>query len=130
MKNIETIEGVVWEDCPPDSSFLVQRVHELRKKNIDDFDVEDLRVMIGQGESLSLLVPNAILILRDDILAEGDYYHGDLLNNVLSIDKDFWSRHQSLRDEMTVMIISDLQKVIDENISLADKAQEFLKGWI
>lgn len=129
MKNIETIEGVVWKDCPSDASFLVQRTHELRKKNVDDFDVEDLRLMIGQAEALSILVPNAISILRNDILAEGDYYPGDLLNNVLSINKDFWDHHPSLREQVCMIINSDFQKIIDENnMLLATEAREFLKG--
>lgn len=129
MKNIETIEGVVWESCPSDASFLVRRTHELRKKNIDDFDVEDLRLMIAQGEALNILVPNAISILRNDILAEGDYYPGDLLKSVLSIDKDFWNHHASLREQVSIIVNSGLQKTIDEsNKLLASEAREFLKG--
>jgi hypothetical protein len=129
MKNIETIEGVVWKDCPSDASLLVQRTHELRKKNVDDFDVEDFRLMIGQAEALSILVPNAISILRNDILAEGDYYPGDLLNSVLSINKDFWDHHPSLREQVCMIINSDFQKIIDENnMLLATEAREFLKG--
>ena len=46
--------------------------------------------MIGQGISLAVLIPLALERLKRDPLAEGDYFPGDLLKNVLQVDASFW----------------------------------------
>ncbi len=46
--------------------------------------------MIGQNINLEFLIPLAIEKLKEDILAEGNYYEGDLLNNVLNSEKQYW----------------------------------------
>jgi hypothetical protein len=61
-----------------------------------DFTIEDLRIMIGQNLSLEFLVPVAIGHLEVDPLSEGDFYPGDLLKAVLSIDPAFWKKHADL----------------------------------
>jgi hypothetical protein len=92
-RSLEEIEKDNWGHPPPGSTGLVMRIHELRKKPLKDFTVEDLRVVIGQNFSLELLVPIAIEKLKDNILAEGDLYEGDLLQNVLNTDINYWKNH-------------------------------------
>jgi hypothetical protein len=54
---------------------------------LDDFTVEDLRIMIGQKKiGLVHLLRLAIKTLTIDPLAEGDYYPGDLLMNVIGAE--------------------------------------------
>jgi hypothetical protein len=81
-KTLDQLEGVVWGE-PTYSSYLVRTCHRLRTKPIDEFDVEDLRIMIGQQISLPHLVPLAVAELEREPLAEGDFYPGDLLSNVI-----------------------------------------------
>ena len=88
-KTLEQLDGVVWSR-PRFDSHLIVACHALRKKTLEDFTVEDLRLMIGQNESLKYLLPLAIEILRENPFAGGDYYEGDLLSSVLSVKKDFW----------------------------------------
>ena len=81
-KTLDQLECVVWGE-PTHDSHLVTTCHRLRTKPIDEYSVEDLRIMIGQQISLPHLVPLAVAALERDPLAEGDDYPGDLLANVI-----------------------------------------------
>jgi hypothetical protein len=79
---LDQLEGVVWGE-PTFESSLVTTCHRLRTKPIDEFSVEDLRIMIGQQIGLPHLVPLAVAALEREPLAEGNYYPGDLLANLI-----------------------------------------------
>ena len=83
---------------------MVKRCLGLCKVPLDKFTVEDLRIMIGQEFSLQHLIPLAIEHLRMDIFVEGDFYRGDLLKNVLSIDTKFWTKNKHLWTEIHELI--------------------------
>jgi hypothetical protein len=82
---------------PHYDSHLVQTCHALRHKPVGTFAIEDLRIMIGQGISLEVLIPQALEVLKQDPFAEGDYFPGDLLNNVLQVDASSWRAHPAQR---------------------------------
>ena len=86
----ELENGILGE--PTFDSYLVTTCCRLRKKPVDEFTVEDLRIMIGQKISLQYLMPRAIMMLEREPLAEGDYYPGDLLVNVIECSD--WLRSQ------------------------------------
>ncbi|MEM9060371.1 MAG: contact-dependent growth inhibition system immunity protein [Pseudomonadota bacterium] len=75
---IEQLEADVWAE-PDFNSHLVTTCHQLRKKRLGDFSVEDLRIMLGQSIGAKYLLPKAIEILRENPFAEGDFFEGDLL---------------------------------------------------
>ena len=77
--------------------------------------------MIGQNTGLQYLIPVAIDHLRQNILAEGDYYEGDLLKAVLTSDKNFWLKHGSLCHELIEVIENQLEHLLDYPID--DKAK-------
>jgi CDI immunity proteins len=52
--------------------------------------VEDLRLLIAREHSLGRYVPQALDLLEENPLAEGDYYPGDLLHAVLDVDVTYW----------------------------------------
>jgi hypothetical protein len=79
---LENLENEYWGK-PNFESHLVKKCHELRKKPIRDFSIENLRLMIGQKIGLNYLMPLALKELEENILAEGDLYEGDLLSNVV-----------------------------------------------
>ncbi len=64
-------------------SHLVTTLHRLRSKPVNQFTTEDLRIVIGQELSLEVLMPVAIEVLEKDPFADGDFFRGDLLLNVL-----------------------------------------------
>jgi hypothetical protein len=96
---LDQLENTDWGE-PTYSSYLVRTCHALRKKPLQDFTIEDLRIMIGQNISLDYLMPLAVRELSKNILAEGDFYAGDLLKVVLSAEGGFWERHPGMWQRM------------------------------
>ncbi|UBB89941.1 hypothetical protein J4771_00900 [Candidatus Kaistella beijingensis] len=92
-KNLENLEKDFWGE-PKYESYLVKTCHKLRKKIINEFSIEDLRIMIGQNIGLKYLIPSAIEILNQNIIAEGDFYEGDLLKSVLTSEIDYWKNNK------------------------------------
>lgn len=56
------------------------------------------------------MMPIALGYLRMNILAEGDFYEGDLLNAVLSVSNIFWENHLELK--------MSLKNIINENLGV------------
>ncbi|MCR8561670.1 hypothetical protein KXD93_28705 [Mucilaginibacter sp. BJC16-A38] len=102
-KTLEALEKSNWG---PDTfgSHLTSTIHQLRKKVLNDFTIEDLRIAIGQQMGLTYLIPIALEVLKDDLFAEGDFYEGDLLQAVLNIDGRFWNDNMAYRLEMCSLI--------------------------
>jgi CDI immunity proteins len=98
-KTLDQLDPPAWGE-PDFHSHLVRTCHALRRKPIREFVVEDLRIMIGQEIGLPWLVPLALEVLEQNPLAEGDYYPGDLLRSVLTVDSAFWSREWEWRDQL------------------------------
>lgn len=92
-KSLENLEKNIWNE-PEYSSHLVTTCHKLRKKQLKDFDIENLRIMIGQNIGLYFLIPLALEKIKQNILVEGDFYEGDLLKSVLTSETDYWKREK------------------------------------
>ncbi|EBA16050.1 hypothetical protein RSK20926_05542 [Roseobacter sp. SK209-2-6] len=86
-KTLEQLEGCNWPD-PEFASHLVLTCHRLKKKPLNDFTVEDLRIMISQKFSLEFLLPIALERLKENPLCSGDFFEGDLLQAVLKVPAD------------------------------------------
>jgi len=96
-KTLQELEQHDWGE-PTYDSHLVITCHRLRRKPLDQFTVEDLRIMIGQQISLSYLLPLAVEQLEAEPFAEGNYYPGDLLSAVVGVDEKSWASYpDSLR---------------------------------
>jgi CDI immunity proteins len=103
-KNLEQLEKDIWEN-PIGETFLITRCCELRKKKLEDFTIEDLRIMIGQSIGLQYLIPIANEKLRHNPMAKGDFFEGDLLQKVLNVDLDFWVENKQYWVELKKIII-------------------------
>jgi hypothetical protein len=104
QKTIETLAKKNFGNPNEAPTNMVKRCLELCKIPLEQFCVEDLRLMIGQDFSLRYLIPLAIEHLDVDIFVEGDYYPGDLLKNVLSVDKSFWLENETLWKQINNLI--------------------------
>lgn len=59
ISTLEILEKVYWLPIDSDeNSFLIRNCHSLRKKQLSDFSIEDLRIMIGQNIGLKIFVAN------------------------------------------------------------------------
>ncbi len=78
-----------------------------------------MRLLIRQEVGLPHLLPLALEVLRDNPMAEGDMYAGDLLSAVLSRNPVVWAEFPELRQELRGIVSkltglpSDLQREIE-----------------
>jgi hypothetical protein len=104
QKSLENLEKRNFGNPHDAPTPMVERCLILCKIPLEKFTVEELRLMIGQNFSLQYLIPLAMEHLRNDILTEGDFFPGDLLKNVLSIDTRFWTENKMLWEELNELI--------------------------
>jgi hypothetical protein len=93
-KSLTQLEKNDWGE-PTIRTPLIESCYRLRYKPLNQFTIEDLRLMIGQNISLDYLIPIAIEKLSENILHSGDFFEGDLLKNVLSSDESFWKKNEN-----------------------------------
>lgn len=92
--------------------------HALRSRPIGTLTVEDLRLLIGQDIGLPVLLPLAVEVLRDNPLAEGHMYEGDLLRAVVTRNPEVWGGSAELRHELRVIIsgMADVPLFIQQDV--------------
>ena len=117
QKTLENLEKEKWDAFDSDSR-LIKRIKELRKVPLDKFAVEDLRLMIGQHESLEYLIPLAIEKLKEDILSEGDMYKGDLLLAVVNARQDYWGKSTEQKGELIELINRNKELIESEGLEI------------
>ncbi|RZN80603.1 MAG: hypothetical protein EVB11_11500 [Winogradskyella sp.] len=115
------------------SSQVQLRTYNLFLKKINEYEIDDLRFMIGQQYGLKYLLPIAINYLEEDIMTEGLYYEGDLLNAVFHIPKYFWKKNLKSYSKIYEIllnnksIIDDLNTEFEANRDLISDREKFLK---
>ncbi|WP_165250133.1 contact-dependent growth inhibition system immunity protein [Paludisphaera soli] len=114
-KTLQEIERRDWGE-PTYDSYLVTTCHRLRRKPLDKFTAEDLRIMIGQKISLPILMPLAVEWLEREPLAAGRFYGGDLLAAVTAVGDDFWAIHPDSLQRVRRVLgrVQDLLPSLDE----------------
>lgn len=109
---LDDLDHPAWGDPPADATPLIEKCYALRRKPLDEFTVENLRLMIGQGIGLDHLVPLALERLKENPLAEGDMYPGDLLTAVLSAPVEFWRGNGELWWEASE-VLDDVEHAVE-----------------
>jgi hypothetical protein len=114
-KSLEELEHDDW-GLATYPSYLVKTCHKLHRKPLNQFTVEDLRIMIGQRLGLEFLIPIALDHLEHDPLVEGDFYPGDLLKMTLDAGEEFWARHPEYHEHIRKIIhsVQELLPTLDE----------------
>jgi len=118
---IEQLEQDFWGESEFDS-YLVRSTHELRKKPLEEFTVENLRLMIGQQVGLKYLIPLAIKELSNNPLIGGAFYEGDLLNSVLTVPPKFWEEHLDWKKQ--------IQQILQTIPTLPEELKNASNTWI
>lgn len=114
--DLEKINSVDHAEEAP--THVVKRSHELIKLPLNEYTIEDLRLMIGQEFGLLYLIPLAIEKLHDNLFAGGDMFEGDLLANVLQIDHSFWKQNSDLWVQANNLIVNRKQEIDNLKISM------------
>jgi hypothetical protein len=111
-KSLQELEQHDWGE-PNFGSSLVATCHRLRRKPLDQFTTEDLRIMIGQKIGLPFLIPLAVERMEVEPLAEGDFYPGDLLSAVLRAGTEFWSEHADSKQQIRQVAEQAYTRILD-----------------
>ena len=140
MKNIQdkSLQKLIgrWEgEIPKEnySSSIQLRTYNLYLERIKNYDIDDIRFMIGQNIGLKYLVPIALNYLQKNILIEANYYEGDLLKVVLLLPKDFWKSNLKLYSQVYQLLLSNkdsldqLDSSFESDRKLIKQYNEFLK---
>ena len=128
LLTLENLERDVWGP-PTFTSHLVTTCHKLRKKPLQDFTVEDLRMMIGQDIGSKYLLPIALEKLQENPLAEGDFYEGDLLYNVIRSQSPLLKEDRDFRAALKLVCAAALEVVDSQLPKDARKAvSEFVQS--
>jgi len=121
-KSISELEGWNWKDPIPtadDSSGTVFRFYLLHRKPIKNLELGDLRFLIGQNAALEYLVPLALDHLRKDLFIETEYYPGDLLSVLFTINDDpnYWASHPDQREVLVSLLKAQLERMPTEDMT-------------
>ncbi|MBF6329701.1 contact-dependent growth inhibition system immunity protein [Nocardia transvalensis] len=97
-RSVEDIEGDAWDAAQSDATYVIRRIHELRRVPVREFGIEDMRIMLSQKVGTAAVLPRALDVLEGNPLSSGDFYPGDLLVAVLGLGPDHWSGDAALLD--------------------------------
>jgi hypothetical protein len=127
-KSFREIENKEWEDEIPsqNDSYVFRKAYELYHKKLEDFTDEDLRFIIGQNHYLEYTIPLAIGILKNNPFAEGDFYPGSLLENVLKADSNYWKSHPNERKEVEDIFLKNVSEL--EMLGVTDEIKWDIKN--
>ncbi|MFE9882639.1 contact-dependent growth inhibition system immunity protein [Streptomyces sp. NPDC005784] len=103
-RSLEELERDRWSAPSADDTRLVATALALRRRPIGELTVEDMRLLIRQDIGLSHLLPLALEVLRENPMAEGHMYEGDLLSAVLASNPSVWAEFPELGRELRVIV--------------------------
>lgn len=127
-KSLQEIENVDWGE-PEFHSSVIINCHRLRRIPIANFQIEDLRLMIGQNIGIEYLVPVAIEHLEKNPLASGDLFDGDLLHTIVKLDASFWEMNPIVRNKLRQIIVSANEKLSQVDETTAETICEITRSF-
>ncbi len=121
-QSLDQLEQTHWP-APKTDTYVTSNVYRLRQIPLNQFRIEDLRLMIGQQVGTRFLVPLAFDHLERDPFAEGDFYPGDLLIAVIELPIVFWEAHRELIPRVISLMDAANAKIakLDPSDDLADR---------
>jgi hypothetical protein len=119
-KSIAALEKQDYGDPLSAPTSLVKKCLEYVKIPIGDLTTEQLRLLIAQEIGLAYLIPLALDVLSEDILTESDFYPGDLLKNVATVDDSFWKSNTELYHRLNTLIEKGKQQIEQAGLDLPD----------
>ena len=113
-KSIEQLENDYWKEPSEFSTNLIERCFEYRKVAISELTIEQIRLLISQEIGTEYLMEIVLEILKQNIVAEGDLYEGDLLVAVSKIPTEFWSNNSVEFLNFKNIVELNKEKIISE----------------
>lgn len=121
MKNFELRKSLVELDefeklSRPHEYNLINRVNAYACMSLQELDIEGLRTLIAQGVGLRYCIPLALNELKDNFLAEGDFYKGDLFVSIASLEGDSWVGLSNEKEFFTNMIKKNAGVILEHKL--------------
>jgi hypothetical protein len=118
-KSLTQLENNDW-GVPKVDSYVAKTCHQLRYKPLEQLSTEDIRILIGQDIGLPFLMPIAIDFLKENPLAEGMHYPGDLLCAALQVNNIFLKDNPHYNNELI--------KILDAAIINIETMEKYAKN--
>ena len=118
QKSLKNLENRDMGEPSTEYPSLVNKVLKLRKIPLNQFSLEDLRLMIGQNKGLPYLIQLSLDVLKEDLFAEGDFYPSDLLQNILKVPALFWTEDKELWQDIHGLIKDRMEEILEHDISV------------
>lgn len=126
LNSIQNKLNISFEDSPFPSS-LIKTTSHLIKKDLGDFTPEDFRILIVQEMYLDIILPLSINLIEKKLLIQGDYYPGDLLKSMISINHKFWKSHLKLKNQLYNIVEKNKSKLLKVS-EIKSSVNEFLEN--
>jgi hypothetical protein len=94
-KSIDQLQSVSQRDQASPAG-IGSRCYQYRQIPVKDLSKEQVRLLLSQDIGTIFLLHRTIQILEEDILADGDFYPGDLLSALLNVNKAYWKNNPEL----------------------------------
>ncbi len=78
------------------SAGIPSRCLQCMRIPVKDLSKEQVRLLLSHDIGTIFLLCKTIQILEEDILADGDFYPGDLLSALLNVDDIYWRNNPEL----------------------------------
>ena len=112
-KSVEQLEKDIWKLNFEYPSELIEKVHIYRKVPIQYLTIEQLRFLTSQSIGLNHIIERIIFKLKNDILAKGDYYKGDLLVAISKVSLEEWLNNKNEFIELFDLVESNSEYLIN-----------------
>ncbi|MFI0843343.1 contact-dependent growth inhibition system immunity protein [Mesorhizobium sp. IMUNJ 23232] len=104
-KSLNVLLG--WTPTPPPyPTRLVEACEAALAAPLGSLSASQIRMLIGQGFGLEILLPKAFDLLRENPLVSVEFYEGDLLCTCLKAKQEFWADHDALWMELNSIVES------------------------
>ena len=110
--SLEQLENDFWGE-PVFDSYVVKTAHIARKKPLSQLTMEEIRLLIGQKIGLKYLIPIAVRELEKNPLLETAFYEGDLLAQLLSLDRYDWADNLPELKKLTAIVNENKKAIAD-----------------
>ncbi|PZR23508.1 MAG: hypothetical protein DI535_23800 [Citrobacter freundii] len=83
---------------------VAARFHQFVRVPVKDLSIEQIRLLLSQDVGTIFLLDKTLQLLETDILADGDFYPGDLLSAALNINRIYWDSKPELAARLSVLL--------------------------
>lgn len=125
-KSIEQLENDYWPTVVNNPTMLTEKSYFFRKVPLQKLSLEKIRLLLSQNIGLEFLIPKTIDILTSNILAEAEFYPGDLLKVVLSCNRHYWDIHKEQKNTLRTLI--EEKRLEIESANEGNELRQILKA--